>query len=70
MGMYYCFQCDNHKDNDYHHCEEHPYSVGEMVCPNCAVELEEYGVIGRVTTGKYDTYVSRKIISKTILHQS
>jgi hypothetical protein len=41
MGMYYCFQCDNHIDNDYHPCEEHPYNVGEMVCPDCAVELEE-----------------------------
>jgi hypothetical protein len=41
MGMYYCHQCDNHKDNDYEPCEAHSYSVGEMVCPDCAVELEE-----------------------------
>lgn len=40
MGMYYCFQCDNHKDNDHEHCEPHPYDKkAQFVCPQCADEL-------------------------------
>lgn len=36
MGMYYCNNCDNYIDNDYHPCEEW---IGDLVCPSCYEDL-------------------------------
>lgn len=41
MSMYYCFNCANHKDDDWDFCHEHPYKPSETVCPDCADELKE-----------------------------
>jgi len=38
MSIYYCFECDEQKDNDHEFCHEHPLT-GELVCEECIVKL-------------------------------
>jgi hypothetical protein len=41
--MYYCEQCDNYIDNDYHPCEVDPRDPKglTLVCPDCFFFLVE-----------------------------
>lgn len=40
MGMYRCSKCENHFDNDYHPCEEHPTNQLLLICPSCAEDSD------------------------------
>ena len=41
MAMYYCDQCGNFLDDDYHPCEEHPKVYAGLMCPECFFNLQE-----------------------------
>ena len=49
MAMYYCNECGDLKDGDYHPCEEDPrpseHAFSDLLCPACAAELREAGEI-------------------------
>lgn len=38
MAIYYCQECDNYIDDDYHPCVPHPSKPLELLCPTCAEE--------------------------------
>ena len=40
MAMYYCLNCDNLLDDDYHPACEHPWRKDELVCPDCESYLQ------------------------------
>jgi len=40
MAIYYCFECDNYIDDDYHPGEEHLKRPGELICPTCIENLD------------------------------
>lgn len=40
MGIYYCYECQQQKDNDVCLMSEHPSEPGEAICENCLTELE------------------------------
>lgn len=45
MAMYYCYHCDDLKDDDWHPACEHPLSktferyIDQLVCPDCEQEI-------------------------------
>lgn len=40
MSIYFCAECDNPIDNDYHPCQEFPEGSNKLVCPECMDEIE------------------------------
>ena len=41
MAMYICSRCGNYIDDDWHPCTEDPKDELGLMCPECAVEIEE-----------------------------
>ena len=57
MAVYYCHQCGDYKDGDWHPCEEHPTRDGELICPACMAEMPdtpEVRQMGQFTTSQLD----------------
>ena len=41
MAMYICFECGNFKDDDWCVGTEHPTQPLELICEDCACEIDE-----------------------------
>ena len=42
MSVYYCIECDSHKDHDEEPSFPHPLSYSHSICTTCAIEKEIY----------------------------
>jgi uncharacterized CHY-type Zn-finger protein len=45
MALYKCFNCDRLIDDDIEPCTIHPTNKSELICEECAAEIQEKDLI-------------------------
>ena len=61
MAYFRCSECDTLLDKDWNPCEEHPHRSGDLVCPECIIELpqskKEFTAAQTAIISKLEAYI-------------